>query len=224
MKTTQETINSLFDEAVYFAKTTPASEFEKYLEYSKNFAKSFNRLIKKIDGAEERKEIVDWCIDNDCYYLLTEKLAFGLSIYEENNLKRNYGILKNHILNEIEIPKLKPNNDLSTLKELFVYPQTYESCIDVLKNVDPPILNVDNKFIGREKGAFVIWIDVLKKHNLVQRYSNDNLYSKLISNEFKPFSISPETFRKDPKRAKMKYETEFNILLSQVYQSVKSVN
>lgn len=220
MKTNKEIIDSIFSDALYFAEITPVSEFEKYNEYAKTFAKSFNRLIKEIDDPEEQKEIIDWCIKND-EPLTIEIIVSEPSIYNENNLRRNYEVLKNLFLNEIEIPKEKEYDNFKTLKELFVYPETYDKCIDILKKVDPPILNTENKFIGKEKGAFVVWVDVLKKNNLIKQLSNDNLYAQLISNTFQPFSISSEMFRKPTVRANERYETDFNNLLSQVYQSVK---
>ncbi len=126
------------------------------------------------------------------------------------------------------IPKEKPkqfqvsDKKYNHLKDIFIYPNSYDACVRVLKTVDPPILNIENKYIGNEKSAFVLWIDILKRHNLIVKTENDKVYSQLISNEFHPFSISEGLFRKTSKRAKEKYDTEFNHLLSQVYQSVKT--
>ena len=220
MKTTTEIIHSLFYEAFYFVQMTPVSEFEKYNEYSKNFAKSFNRLIKEIKDPDQRDEIITWCITGD-ELLTIEIIATQLNDYEAERLSRKYGVLKNLFLNEISI-ETKPFQNYGTLKELFIYPETYDKCINVLKTVDPPILNVENKYIGKEKSAFVLWIDVLKRYDLIDKTENDKVYSELISNEFHPFSISEGLFRKVSKRANEKYDNDFNYLLSQVYQSVKT--
>lgn len=224
METKKQIIDSLFYEAFYFSQKTPVSEFEKYNEYAKNFAKSFNRLIQEIDDPDQRKEIIEWCITND-ELLTIEIIATELSDHETNILKRNYGVLKNLFLNGIEIPNTIPQatDETQTLEELFINPDSYEKCINVLKEVDPPILSIDNVFIGKEKGALVLWVDYLKRFNLIDIRQNDKTYSKLISEAFN-FSISDATFRKVSVRAKQNYESDFNQLLSQVYQSVKTGN
>lgn len=224
METKKQIIDSLFYEAFYFSKKTPVSEFEKYNEYAKNFAKSFNRLIKEIDDPDQRKEIIDWCITND-ELLTIEIIATELSDHDANLLKRNYGVLKNLFLNGIEVPNTYPQaiDETQTLKELFINLDSYEKCINVLKEVDPPILSIDNVFIGKEKGALVLWVDYLKRFNLIDTRQHDKTYSKLISEAFN-FSISDATFRKVSVRAIQNYESDFNQLLSQVYQSVKTGN
>lgn len=122
-------------------------------------------------------------------------------------------------------PKKRDNQELSNyelLEDLFKNPETYKACVNVLREVEPPIINIKQKYIGKEKGSLVLWVDILKHHDLIVRFPNNTIYSKLISEAF-DFSISDELFRKVSIRATEKYETEFNSLLSQVYQGVKKV-
>lgn len=143
--------------------------------------------------------------------------TIGSRQYDAENakLKLYIDFLKSYKIDE------KKDDEYKDLKEIFIYPETYDDCINVLKDVHPPILNIENKYIGKEKGAFVLWIDYLNRNNLIYKSLNDKDYSRLISKAF-DFPISEGLFRKVSKRAMERYDADFKQLLSQVYQSVKT--
>lgn len=103
METVKDKIYSLFNQAFDFAENTPSTEFQKYLEYSKDFATSFNRLIKDVKDPIEQNEIIDFCITKDDL-LLIHLVVEGMPHPKEYALKRNYGALKELFLNRLELP------------------------------------------------------------------------------------------------------------------------
>lgn len=105
-----------------------------------------------------------------------------------------------------------------TFEDMFKFPELIQDCIDVLKQVEPPILNDDEKYIGKLKSSFCVWIDILLRKGLIKTYSDRSIYSKLISEKFTPFSIDESMFGKYHKRANYLYQLEFDTLLSQVSQ------
>ena len=150
METIKDKIYSLFNQAFEFAENTPSTEFQKYLEYSKDFATSFNRLIQEVKDPIEKNEIIDFCISQDDL-LLIHLVAEGMPHPKEYALKRNYGALKELFLNRLELPDAqlepgaKPDNDLKV--------------DDFFKNLDPEqITRMQNEFSecrGIEMACFI---------------------------------------------------------------------
>lgn len=108
-----------------------------------------------------------------------------------------------------------------TLDDLFPNPDIAQSCIDVLKKAEPPLLSKNEQFIGKPKGALCVWIDVLERRGLIQRQSNRGIYAQLISERLSrstSFYIDESMFGRYQTRAEEKYRKEFEILLSQVSQ------
>lgn len=115
----------------------------------------------------------------------------------------------------------KTQNIPTSFDELFENPETIQDCVDILKKVDPPILNVNDKFIGKLKSAFCVWIEVLQREGYVKHFSDRNIYAKLISERFSPFSINESMFGKTQKRAESLYKLPFTTLLSKLSQNRK---
>ena len=55
------------------------------------------------------------------------------------------------------------------LEEIFINKESYIICIDALKNVSPPIISEDKKYLlgKRQKGAFTAWFEVVKLRQLL---------------------------------------------------------
>lgn len=208
MKTTKEIIHSLFYEAVYFAKKTPVSEFEKYNEYSKNFAKSFNRLIKEIDDPDDYKEIIDWCITND-ELLTIEIIATELKDNAAHLLKRKYGVLKNLFLNEISIIETT-KKPITTLKDFFpsLQPRQIES-----------LQNEFSKCRGIEMACFIHKINKDGHLELIKNSSKKslskfcNLFAEMDKKEYEAVRklFKYDTYILDNETYLTQYKTEKKI-------------
>lgn len=112
----------------------------------------------------------------------------------------------------------KSNKSTMSFDDLFINPIVALEAIEILKKVDPPILNTEDKFIGKEKGVLCIWVDELKRVNLINHYSNRSIYSKLISQRLSPFKISSSMFGKHHKRAEENYLPQLRQHILKLYQ------
>lgn len=106
-----------------------------------------------------------------------------------------------------------------TFEDLFYKPELIESCVNVLKIVEPPLLSSDNKYIGRLKGAFCVWADELLRQGFIRHYTDRKIYAELISQKFSPFTIDESMFGKIHPRANEMYLIDFKNLLSQISQT-----
>ena len=79
--------------------------------------------------------------------------------------------------------------------------------------MDSPVLNTGNKFIGKYKGAWVLWIRTLERYDLIKPQP-DKVYTQLINSA--GYELENSTFRKYNTRAADLYELNLNTLLSQV--------
>lgn len=107
----------------------------------------------------------------------------------------------------------KPILDCPTFEEMFIKPEYIQPCIDVLKTLEPPLLNQNNQFVGTPKGTLCLWIDEMNSKGFIQNLSND-FYAKIVSEKFTNIDVS--MFRKIPTRAKEKYQREIKEKLSQI--------
>ena len=111
-------------------------------------------------------------------------------------------------------PPIKKEKLPTTFEELFYDPEIVEPCIGVLKKIEPPILNESGMYMGGLKGAFVVWIDALKKRDFIKIYSDRKIYASLISKKF--VSIDESMFGKINPTASKRYSKDIEVLLSQI--------
>ena len=85
-------------------------------------------------------------------------------------------------------------------------------CLNVLKEIEHPVLDVDGRFIDKfgMKGAIVIWYDYCKKQGFI---SNDiinrrGIVAKAVMNIIPGLSIEGSTFEKPPVALKYKDDIE----------------
>jgi acyl carrier protein len=115
--------------------------------------------------------------------------------------------------NEAELPK--------KLEDAFYDKKNVQPCIDILKELDPPILDDNGKFIGKLKAVLVVWIVVLQKRSIVRSYSNDRkVFPEIFKNEFKMQSFSGSNFAKHSTRAN-EYKNDIEVIISQIKLSQK---
>lgn len=109
-----------------------------------------------------------------------------------------------------------------TFEELFYDINFVSPCIDILKEVEPPLIDTDFNYIGKLKGAFCVWIDEMQRQGIVKRYSDRKIFASLIPQKIKRFSIDESMFGKYQSKAESQYRTDMKTLLSQIKLSLNS--
>jgi hypothetical protein len=113
-----------------------------------------------------------------------------------------------------------------TFEELFYNPEHAEPCLSILRELQPPVIDAINNYIGKAKGVLPLWIKVLQKHNpkpLIKPFK-DSVYKDLLNQKIKGLNLSKDAseFRKQYKRVENdKTELDIKTILSQYSQSGK---
>jgi hypothetical protein len=111
-----------------------------------------------------------------------------------------------------------------TFEELFHDPNFIFACIDILKKVEPPLIDTECNYIGKLKGGICVWIDEMERQGFVKHFSDRKIYASLLPQRIKRFSIDESMFGKTQKRAEEKYREDLKTLLSQIKLSQYSQN
>ena len=114
----------------------------------------------------------------------------------------------------------------STFEELFYNPENAEPCLKLLREIDPPAIDLMNNYIGKAKGVIPLWVKILKNHNpkpLMKHYK-DTVYRDILNQKINRLNLSRDAseFRKQYKRiANDKVELDIKTILSQYSQEGK---
>jgi hypothetical protein len=133
---------------------------------------------------------------------------------------------------EVEQEKILPQQAKAkqetpkTFEELFYNPEHAEPCLRILSELQPPLIDAINNYIGKAKGVFPLWVKVLKKHapHPLIKHFKDNVYKDLLNQKIKGLNLSKDAseFRKQYKMIENnKIELDIKTLLSQFSQSGK---
>src|SRR5690606_236845 len=95
-------------------------------------------------------------------------------------------------------------------------------CIDILKELTPPIIDTANNYIGKSKGTICIWIDELIRQGIVKHYSDRKIFASLIPQQIMRFSIDESMFGKHHNKAEINYRTDIKTKISKVKLSQNS--
>jgi hypothetical protein len=113
-----------------------------------------------------------------------------------------------------------------TFEELFYNPEHAEICLRILSELQPPVIDSINNYIGKAKGVFPLWVEVLKKHKpqpLIKHFKN-TVYKDLLNQKIKGLNLTKDAseFRKQYKRIENnKIDIDIKAILSQYSQSGK---
>jgi hypothetical protein len=113
-----------------------------------------------------------------------------------------------------EIPK--------TFEELFYDVSLISPCIDILKKIEPPLIDTECNYIGNLKGAFCIWIDEMQRQSIIKKFTDRKIFASLIPHKIKRFSIDESMFGKHQSKAENQYRTDIKTMLSQIKLSQNS--
>lgn len=150
------------------------------------------------------KETMDYC---------HHRLFPAIDLEIKKN-KTAFSPQQNKKKNELKKPK--------TFEELFYNTDLVVPCIDILKELEPPLIDAEFNYIGKLKGAFCVWIDEMRSQGIIKHFSDRKIFASLIPQKIKRFSIDESMFGKPQSRAEEKYKTDIKTLLSQIKLSQNS--
>jgi len=113
-----------------------------------------------------------------------------------------------------------------TFAELFYNPEHAEPCLKILNELQPPVIDAINNYIGKAKGVFPLWVRVLKNHKpepLIKHFK-DTVYKDLLNQKVNGLNLTKDAseFRKQYVRLENdKIELDIKTILSQYSQSGK---
>lgn len=111
-----------------------------------------------------------------------------------------------------------------TFDELFYNTDLVKPCIDILKELDPPLIDTDFNYIGKLKGTICVWIDELQRQGIIKsNYPKERkLFAELIPQKIKRFSIDESMFGKYHRKAQDSYRTDIKTMVSKIKLSQNS--
>jgi hypothetical protein len=136
----------------------------------------------------------------------------------EKALIKVFGIEQTEGKAEQEIPE--------TFEGLFYNPEHAGLYLKVLNELNPPVIDADNNYIGKAKGVVPLWVKVLRnnKPKPLIKHFKDTIYKDLLNQKVKGLNLSKDAseFRKEYKRLKKSnIELDIKTILSQYSQSGK---
>lgn len=221
------------------------SHKSKYIEYrEKTKGEAFFGLGFFFDGLDELlKELFDYFKETD----YNEFEAFETKAIQVNDFgeavklfqsgKFQKFILPNSFLNpstvqqQTNIEPLTPQpientketeDTPKTFEELFYNTDLVAPSIDILKELDPPLIDTDCNYIGKLKGIVCVWIEELQRQGIIKHYSDRKIFATLIPQKIKRFSIDESMFGKYHSKAENNYRTDIKTKVSKIKLSQNS--
>ncbi len=209
----------------------------QYIEYRTNTHKTFLSLDFFFDELDEiNKDLFDYFKDteqNEFEAFETKAIPVN-SIYEViKGFKKGQTkfILSN--ISKSEQPQketvppqpTKTKVDIETpqtFEELFYNTDLVAPCIEILKELDPPLIDTEYNYIGKLKGIICVWIDELQRQGIVKHFSDRKIFASLIPQKIKRFSIDESMFGKHHKKAENNYRTDIKTKASKIKLSQNS--
>lgn len=175
---------------------------EKILE---SFNKEISELKNEISKLSEQKTV----IGNK--WPKGENPTFDSNDENFNSKNQNKKLSNNNLTNKIK-----------TFEDLFHDSKSITNYIDVLRNVDPPLIDPNDNFIGRSKGAICVWIDELERQGIIKAEKDRKVLARIVKEKIKRFSIDESMFGKKQKKAEDNYRSDIKTLISQIKLSQDS--
>jgi hypothetical protein len=155
------------------------------------------------------------------YTKLDEPLYFEKMVLDEITLiKENSSLFAAKPTKPPKIEKEQPQ----TFEELFYNPANAEPCLRILGEIEPPVIDAMNNYIGKgKKGIFPLWVRLLQKEALMKP-TNDKIIKDLLNQKITGLNLSKDAseFRTYYARIEQnKIAIEIKTILSQFSQSGK---
>jgi len=131
-----------------------------------------------------------------------------------------------------EIKPLLNKNDRATkvdtelpksIEDIFLKPEYAKPCLDILRELNPAVIDQDNNYIGKNKGVFPLWIKVLRgyKSYTILKHFKDHIYKEILNKTFSGLNLTKDAseFRKNYSRLNRQgIELDMKTILSQFSQ------
>lgn len=214
------------------------TSFKSQFGYLNNEYNSLNNIISKaqineISKIERFFNKVDY---NDFENLKNRFLSVISRIKSNQKLQQkeisnflnelNFRISNMPIVKPLPPPPIvepKPEQETpKTFDELFYNIELVQPSIDILKEIEPPLIDTDYNYIGRLKGIICVWIDELQRQGIVKHYSDRKIFASLIPQKIKRFSIDESMFGKYQSKAENNYRTDIKTKVSKIKLSQSS--
>ena len=198
----------------------------KYWELSEQLRIDFDKGNYKNSSADKNEMFCKDC--EEIMYLNWDCKEFeDFFTYDENEEnERKFtirDIIKNETLPNQQSKKSKPEQETpKTFDELFYNIELVQPYIDVLKEIEPPLVDTDYNYIGKLKGIVCVWIDELQRQGIVKHYSDRKIFASLIPQKIKRFSIDESMFGKHHIKAENNYRTDIKTKISKIKLSQNS--
>jgi hypothetical protein len=184
------------------------TDYEKYVILCYSY---FNLIVEELQLCCGKYNIDFWGICNE--------LGFSTD-YFDNGITMIFEEIKNE---KSQSQKAKTKQEQpKTFDELFYDTNLISPCIEILKNIEPPLIDTDYNYIGKLKGAFCIWIDEMEKQGIVKHFSDRKIFASLLPQKIKRFTIDESMFGKHHSRAENLYRIDIKTMLSQIKLSQNS--
>jgi len=135
------------------------------------------------------------------------------SIIEEINPEKIY----NDLPKSNETPPRAELEKQSSFEDMFKSPHQAQVYVDILKQVEPPLINENGEYInGKLKSAICLWFELLQRKGKIRSDVERKEYTNLIKRKFNIPTFDSSNFDKISKRANEIYKSDFEILISQV--------
>ena len=224
-----EAFTKLFNEAIKPENFTynNCKLIGKYWDLTEQIRVDFDQSNFENSEAYENEDFCEDC--NEIMYVnwdrIDEFMVFSTpdEIAEAERKFSITDILKAPALPPQPIVKRKPEQETpKTFDELFYNTDLVKPCIDILKELDPPLIDTDCNYIGKLKGIVCVWIDELQKQGIVKHYSDRKIFASLTPQKIKRFSIDESMFGKYQSKAENQYRTDIKTKVSDIKLSQNS--
>ena len=239
----KETLNGLSLIPIYIEGFKKGKEFfkSKYTVSTEILFQNINEYVKTLQTCYCHKEQGQgkrgWCWYSWNYPFIfnDEKIKeygyFAGIISEIDELKEHYHQFKvigqcDHSLIPQQTETKTEQEQPKIFEELFYNPEHAEPCLKILSELQPPVIDAINNYIGKAKGVFPLWVKVLKNHKpepLIKHFK-DTVYKDLLNQKVKGLNLTKDAseFRKEYVRlVNNNVELDIKTILSQYSQSGK---
>jgi len=218
-------IEGFFKGEEYFEKEYRVSPDTLYGLHAQQYVRDLHDQYYHIG----KNEFTGWNYARKSYPLVINNYGikdfgyYSSLVHQIDELKRKHGNLfktyafEKCIKNGKFIRDKEPKADLS-FKNLFKIEKFIDPCVDVLRQIDPPFLGNKLNFIGNLKGAICVWIDELKRLDIIHNHTDEE-YAAFLNYNIDNLNMTKDgsLCRKENLRAE-KLRKDFKILLSQLSQ------
>lgn len=137
-----------------------------------------------------------------------------------NNIETDYN---GYLFGNSKSRRIEAQNIPNSFEELFYVPENANICLNILRQLLPPIIDDNNNYIGKNKGIVPLWVKILKNQSIIKHFK-DETYKNILNSKIKGLNLSKDAseFRKTYTRVdNSNIDLEIKSLLSQSSQTGK---